>query len=1066
MPVSQSLLDALIQQESGGDPDVVSKAGARSRMQVMPETARDPGHGVAPARDESLEEFERVGRDYLDAMLVRYEGDTEAALVAYNAGPENADKWLAAGRDYGVLPKREETEPYTRNILADVEGASKVTNGTKPAITDLFAPRGAPVVPLEEELTDPKDGDTGISQLFQERQVREPGLEEKAAAVGKGITTGLVEAGPLVAGAYMGGKIGAAAGALGGPAAPFTVPAGAVIGAGIGGYIGHGAGQEATRALARVEVPWLGETLTFENMEAVPKELRPYAVAGETLGMTAAFATAPYLLVREGFRFAPNLAGRILNSMIEGAAQAPGRFAVAELSMGMGAGLGAGVAESAFPGDPWARMGAEIIGGFANPTRWVMAAYSLTARNVRKLASTFSSAAQRNSAQDFIIDLVAKYGEDPEALAVALRDVDIEGVALTAGQKTESPALLALEQRLIGESAQFGEDSRKMAENSLIALRNMIKLLESAGDPESLRIAAQARSDYLTTLLTGRLAAAEEKALAAAADIDTSLPGAVSLYGRQTGGLLQDMMKEVRKTERELWSQVNLKAEAGTDNIIGQYDAIKAEMLPGEKLPPIIEAFVRLTRPKDAAEKEEAIVELARLFGEEVPKLKAEFEDITIGLVQRFRSRTLELAREAAADNKWGNARFYGQLAESALDDLDAAGVAEPAYDLARQYSRILNDTFTRTFAGQAMKRQPSGAGRIPPELIMQRAFSTSGEIAELQFRQLEVAATLAGQEHLTRMMALQENMIRAAAARTVNTMTGRVNPQQLAKFRAENAELLQRFPTVAKQLETAEGAEVLLREAIQGHKATERTIRNQGALTRLMDGENPEIVVRRALTSGTPEKEYTRLARLAKQDPGTAEALASATLNHAYNKASIGKRFSFQAYREVFASPLSAGKGNLRGLMIKEGIVTRKGMDLLDEFLERAVAIEHALEKRAPIEQIPDKGAAIFDFMARLAGARFAAIAPTGGAHGLIVGGAGSRLARQVLDKIPTGKIRQFIIAASRDPEIMAAMLESPKSAAAKRRIALQMNAFLWQSGIMQAYEDEPVDSDFFVGP
>ncbi|MGI9504374.1 MAG: hypothetical protein ACR2RE_15100, partial [Geminicoccaceae bacterium] len=93
-------------------------------------------------------------------------------------------------------------------------------------------------------------------------------------------------------------------------------------------------------------------------------------------------------------------------------------------------------------------------------------------------------------------------------------------------------------------------------------------------------------------------------------------------------------------------------------------------------------------------------------------------------------------------------------------------------------------------------------------------------------------------------------------------------------------------------------------------------------------------------------------------------------------------------------------------------------------------------------------------------------AILPTGEAHGLIVGYAGSRMARQVLDKIPQRKIKDFIIEAARNPEMMATMLEAGKTAGAQRRIALQMNAFLWQSGVMQAYEAPEVPSDFFLGP
>jgi len=117
--------------ESGGDLNAVSPAGAEGSMQVMPATQDDPGFGVRPAQNNSPEELRRVGQDYWRALLGGSEehanldyvaGDIEAAAIAYNAGFVNANKWIAAGRDYSVLPKREETEPYAKGILAEASG--------------------------------------------------------------------------------------------------------------------------------------------------------------------------------------------------------------------------------------------------------------------------------------------------------------------------------------------------------------------------------------------------------------------------------------------------------------------------------------------------------------------------------------------------------------------------------------------------------------------------------------------------------------------------------------------------------------------------------------------------------------------------------------------------------------------------------------------------------------------------------------------------------------------------------------------------------------------------------
>lgn len=99
--------------ESGGDKNAVSSKGAQGVMQVMPNTQRDPGFGVTPAKDNSPEELKRVGEDYYAAMQKRYGHDTLAA-IAYNMGPGATDEWLSKGGDFNKLPP--ETQAYIGKV--------------------------------------------------------------------------------------------------------------------------------------------------------------------------------------------------------------------------------------------------------------------------------------------------------------------------------------------------------------------------------------------------------------------------------------------------------------------------------------------------------------------------------------------------------------------------------------------------------------------------------------------------------------------------------------------------------------------------------------------------------------------------------------------------------------------------------------------------------------------------------------------------------------------------------------------------------------------------------------
>jgi soluble lytic murein transglycosylase len=126
--VEAELIYAIIRQESGFRPDVVSPARAVGLMQLLPSTAGRVAveRGLLNAPDRLTEPPVNIqyGANYLRKLLDLFDGNVALAAASYNAGPSAVLRWLAGAPELELdlfvarIPF-DETRAYVERVVGN-----------------------------------------------------------------------------------------------------------------------------------------------------------------------------------------------------------------------------------------------------------------------------------------------------------------------------------------------------------------------------------------------------------------------------------------------------------------------------------------------------------------------------------------------------------------------------------------------------------------------------------------------------------------------------------------------------------------------------------------------------------------------------------------------------------------------------------------------------------------------------------------------------------------------------------------------------------------------------------
>ncbi|GGC68947.1 lytic transglycosylase domain-containing protein [Chelatococcus reniformis] len=135
-PVEKPMVYAIARQESVFDPGVMSHAGARGLMQLMPATAKNTATRVGIPFDVARLTADpaynaKIGARHLRELLEEWRGSYIMAFAAYNAGGGNVRKWIKAygdprlGQidpvDWVELIPFSETRNYVQRVMENLQ---------------------------------------------------------------------------------------------------------------------------------------------------------------------------------------------------------------------------------------------------------------------------------------------------------------------------------------------------------------------------------------------------------------------------------------------------------------------------------------------------------------------------------------------------------------------------------------------------------------------------------------------------------------------------------------------------------------------------------------------------------------------------------------------------------------------------------------------------------------------------------------------------------------------------------------------------------------------------------
>ena len=821
---------------------------------------------------------------------------------------------------------------------------------------------------------------------------------------------------------------------------------------GLGSEVPFGGSESIRRGLTAGDMGYIDEQDLPEDQRALARGGR---TAGQIVGSAApVFGAARTLSPAQALmQSAPSKSAikQIGSDMVKSTARSPGQMAAIEGASAVGAGQARMIAEDVAPGDELTGTLAEVAGGLLSP----LALARKPLEKGKQFADTFSEAGRERAASQKVAEILREQNPgitDDQISGVAKQLRESEGVGRTA-QVTENElarrTFTAMDNKLIADA---GDEAKTAIQNqnkkTTEAFNRKIRKMQNSGNPEMVKEAARLRIDTFTKRMNKRVDDAESRMGEAVARVLNKNSDDAEAASREARRILDNELDVARKTEADLWGEIDKNVNATTKNTMRVFKDMQDELLDVENISNPVQGWVQnlFKRQKESqiVNKQRGFKAVAQQLGFQQPFL------IKAKELFRARSRALELARSERAKMNFGDARRLQKISDAILDDL--IQVTDETTVVAREFSKDLNERFNTDFI--------QGIRKVKPDVALEKGVGNLSQGSDTQ-RALNIQAMKRATESAEASEALartQKSFIQNSAARIINPQTGQVDPGKLARLIKDNPQTLREvglLDDITNMDQQVRLAGLLQKTAKEGKAfATKRSIAGQ-----ILDETNKRgglsNVVNNAFESKFQAAAFRDLSNVVKRakNPEALEGLRHEVYDTLLNKATIkgGNLDGFISGKKL-DELLSANDGALKNNLLASKLISKDQLDGIKEIAKKARIFEESATDPAKLNTIITTGDGVVNLLARVIGSKVGANSALGQVMGgttLVAQSAFSKLAQKTIEKVPALKVQGVLTKAMDDKNFMAMLIEM--RAKTPKQAQTRINAYLLQAGLLE---------------